>query len=102
MRAPAANDPEIHVVIKRVTIIKHNHGPSTRREHPVNLADGSGRIRCMVKYSMGINEVEGAIREGQVFRIALHEASFQVCQLKTPPRYTYCLVRQVDRGVVST
>jgi hypothetical protein len=51
---------------------------------------------------MGINEVKRAVREGHVLSIALDEPSFQICQLKTPPRYAHRRVRQVDRGVMST
>ena len=68
----------------------------------MNLTDGSGRIGCMVKHSMGIYEVKSAVRERQVLRIALNEPSFQICQLKAPSRYANCRVRQVNRGVMST
>ena len=51
---------------------------------------------------MRINEVKRAVREGHVLSIALDEPSFQICQLKTPPRYAHRRVRQVDCGVMST
>src|SRR4029077_2586996 len=100
MSTQAADDSEIHVIIERVAIIEHNHGPSTRSEHPMNLADGEGSIGRVVKHSMGINEIKGTVREGQVLSIALHELSFEICQLKTSSRYTQRCVRQVDRGVM--
>jgi len=49
----------------------------------VHLADGSGRIRCVVKDAMGIHEVKRAVGERQVLSVALDETSFQVGQLKT-------------------
>jgi hypothetical protein len=51
---------------------------------------------------MGINEVKRAVREGQVLSIALDEPSFQICQLKTSPRYAQRRVRQIDRRVMGT
>jgi hypothetical protein len=102
MRAQAADQPQIHVVIERVAVIEHDHGPPARREHPVNLSDGPGRIRCVVKYPVGIHEVKRTVSERQVLSVALDETSFQFCQLKTPLRYAHRRVRQVNRGVVGT
>jgi hypothetical protein len=49
---------------------------------------------------MGINEVERAIRKGQVFSIALDESTLQICQSKTPLRYAHGRVGQIDPCVM--
>ena len=102
MRPEAADQSQIHVVIERVAVIEHDHGPPARSEHPVNLSYGAGRIRCVVKYAMGIHEVKGTVSERQVLSVALDETPFQSCQLKTSPRYAHRRVGQVNRGVVGT
>ena len=68
----------------------------------MNLADGPGRIRCVVEDPVGIHEVKRTVTERQVLSVALDETSFQICQLKTPARYAHRRVRQVDRGVMGT
>jgi hypothetical protein len=98
--AQTADYRQIHVVIERVAVVKHDHGSSAGREHPVNLADGPGRIRCVVEHPMGIHEVKRTVSERQVLGVPLNETSIQVCQLKTPARYAHRRVRQVDRGVI--
>ena len=68
----------------------------------MNLADGSGRIRRVMKYSMGINEVKRIVSERQVLSIALDEVSLEICQPKALVRYGQRRVRQVYRRVMAS
>jgi hypothetical protein len=51
---------------------------------------------------MRINKVKRAVGEGHVLSIALDEPTFQIGQLKAPPRDAHGRVRQVECGVMST
>ncbi|MGA8677817.1 MAG: hypothetical protein WA603_00865 [Candidatus Acidiferrales bacterium] len=73
--AEPADQTQIHPVIERVAAIKHDHGSPARAKHAVNLPDGPRRIRCVVKYSVGIHEVERTGGERQVLSVTLDETS---------------------------